>query len=264
MAEILEPQDSPNEETDTPITDTLEHEETQNEAPEEEKADDIPEKYRGKSPAELARMHQEAEQLIGKQSAEVGEYRKLFDEHVKGQLSQTSQQPPEPEEVDFFEDPDAAVSRAIEKHPAVQRATQTAEEYRKQSATQKLQQKHPDAAKVLQDQKFYEWVNSTPVRKQMFDAANQTYNPDLADELLTLYKERVGAAHQVAQADQADRQRQVSKASTGNTGGSSSQQGSGKRIYRRTDIIKLMKQDPDRYEALSSEIMKAYQEGRVR
>ena len=39
---------------------------------------------------------------------------------------------------------------------------------------------------------------------------------------------------------------------------------SGKRVYRRADLIRLKMTDPDRYEALSGEIMQAYQDGRVR
>ena len=37
--------------------------------------DDIPDKYKGKSTAEIVRMHQEAEKLLGRQSSEVGELR---------------------------------------------------------------------------------------------------------------------------------------------------------------------------------------------
>ena len=36
------------------------------------------------------------------------------------------------------------------------------------------------------------------------------------------------------------------------------------KVYRRADIIKLMKNDPDRYQALADEIMAAYAEGRVK
>jgi len=36
-----------------------------------------------------------------------------------------------------------------------------------------------------------------------------------------------------------------------------------KKKYRRSDIIKLMQTDPDKYDSLSDEIMQAYQEGRV-
>jgi hypothetical protein len=39
---------------------------------------------------------------------------------------------------------------------------------------------------------------------------------------------------------------------------------SSKRVYRRADLIRLKMQDPNRYEALSDEIMQAYQEGRVK
>ena len=45
---------------------------------------------------------------------------------------------------------------------------------------------------------------------------------------------------------------------TGGTGESS------KRVYRRADLIRLRMSDPERYEALEPEIMKAYADGRVR
>jgi hypothetical protein len=115
---------------------------------------------------------------------------------------------------------------------------------------------------VLSDPKFAEWVKASEVRTAMFVEADQKYNHALADELLTLYKERVGSAQQAAQVEQQSRKQQVKAASTGSTASSSG--GTGKRIYRRADIIKLMKNDPDRYEALSGEIMQAYAEGRVR
>ena len=44
--------------------------------------DDVPEKYKGKSTAEIVRMHQEAEKLLGKQSGEVGELRSVVDSYT--------------------------------------------------------------------------------------------------------------------------------------------------------------------------------------
>lgn len=41
--------------------------------------DDVPERYRGKSPADIAKMHQEAEKMIGRQSSEIGKLRRLAD-----------------------------------------------------------------------------------------------------------------------------------------------------------------------------------------
>ena len=48
---------------------------------------EVPEKYQGKSTAEIVRMHQEAEKLLGKQSSEVGELRKVVDDYIQTQLS---------------------------------------------------------------------------------------------------------------------------------------------------------------------------------
>lgn len=246
-----------------PVTDSLEEfAAPTDEQPQTE--EDIPDKYRGKSLKEIAAMHQEAEKLIGKQGSEVGELRKIVDSYITAQIQSNpaQAQPPEEEEVDFFEDPDKAVARAIEKHPVVQQANQATHEYQQQTAMSRLQQKHPDMRTVLEDPKFAEWVGASQVRQAMFVEADQRYNTELADELISLYKERAGVAKQAQEVEQVARKQTVKAASTGST--TSAPAGTGKRIYRRADIIKLMKNDPDRYDALSNEIMKAYQEGRVR
>ena len=54
----------------------------------------------------------------------------------------------------------------------------------------------------------------------------------------------------------------MKSANTGNARGSA--EGSRKKVYRRADIIKLIKTDPERYQSLSDEILKAYAEGRVK
>ena len=52
------------------------------------------------------------------------------------------------------------------------------------------------------------------------------------------------------------------KASTGGAKGSS--ETPSKKIYRRADIIELMKTDPRRYQSMEPEIRRAYAEKRVR
>ena len=84
--------------------------------------EEIPEKYKGKSTADIVRMHQEAEKLLGRQSSEVGELRSVVDSYIQTQLdaNDTPATPQEPEEeVDFFSDPDKAVARAIANHPSI-------------------------------------------------------------------------------------------------------------------------------------------------
>jgi len=224
----------------------------------------LPEKYQGKSLEEVVQMHQEAEKLLGRQSSEVGELRKVVDDYISTQTQQAPQQQHvEPEDdIDYFTDPQAAVNRAIENHPKIREAEQYTEQYKKQSSLATLQAKHPDMQKILGDPKFAEWIKASKIRTQLFVAADQQYDADAADELFTLWKERKTVAQQTANVEKQARKQTLKAANTGNARGSSA--GARKKVYRRSDIIKLMKTDPERYQALSNEILQAYAEGRVK
>ena len=236
--------------------------EEQTEQPQEQST--LPEKYQGKSMEEVVQMHQEAEKLLGRQSGEVGELRKVVDDYISNQtIAQAPQQTVEPEDdIDYFTDPQGAVNRAIENHPKIREAEQYTTQYKKQSSLASLQAKHPDMQNILSDPKFAEWIKASKIRTQLFVAADQQYDADSADELFTLWKERKVVAQQTADVEKQARKQTLKAASTGNARGSS--QGTRKKVYRRADIIKLMRTDPDRYTALADEIMAAYAEGRVK
>lgn len=241
-------------------------EETPQAEAQEEQVDELPEKYRGKTAAEIARMHQEAEKLIGRQAQEVHEVRSLADQLLKQQLSQKqsvelSQPKNELSEDEFFADPKTAVTRAVDQHPAVLEAKQAALELKKMKTSQMLQAKHPDFAAVVADPGFQEWVKASPLRVQMFQRADVEYDFNSADELLGTYKELRAvrtAAVQTSTKQATDAALKAATVSTGGTGESS------KKIYRRQDLIKLSMTDPDRYMALQDEIMQAYAEHRVK
>jgi hypothetical protein len=228
---------------------------------------DLPDKYRGKSIKEVVEMHQSAESLIGKHSAEVGELRQFVDGYIKGKLNDSPEAVTETsnDEVDFFEDPDAAVNRAIDRHPAVQEAKKQAQQYKNETALSSLQAKHTDLAEIISDPTFATWVNSSKVRQELYQRADKGYDTDSADELISNFKVQRSVAVQTVAADKQSRQSQVRAASTGSARGSAPQNmGVSGKTYRRQDLIKLMVQDPARYESLSDEILKAYSEGRVR
>jgi len=234
------------------------------EVAQEEPQQDIPEKYQGKSMQDVVKMHQEAEKLLGKQSSEVGELRKVVDDFISAQLAtqQAPEQQQEEDDTDFFTDPKQAVARAIENHPKIREAEQYTTQYKKQTALSALQSKHPDMQQILNDSKFAEWVKASKIRSQLFVQADQGYDYDAADELFSLWKERAGVAKQTVAVEQQARKQQLKAANTGTARGST--EGSRKKVYRRADIIKLMRDDPERYQALANEIMQAYSEGRVR
>lgn len=226
--------------------------------------EELPDKYKGKSTAEIVRMHQEAEKLLGRQSSEVGELRKVVDDYIQTQLSTTNapKKKDEEEQIDFFSDPERAVDKAISNHPKIQEAEKASIEYQQKTAMSVLEGKHPDMKEILSDAKFVDWIKASKIRTQLFAQADREYDYEAADELFSTWKERQQIVSQTASSEKQQRKDALKAASTGNARGSGEKPS--KKIYRRSDIIKLMKDDPERYLALSDEIMQAYQERRVR
>ena len=227
----------------------------------------VPDKYKNKSVEDIIKMHQEAEKLIGRQAHEVSEVRKLADELLKRQLNPTKE--PEIEqnapEVDFFENPQVAVRKAIESDPAVQEARQAALELKRMKTAQQLAAKHPDFGEIAQDAGFQDWVKGSKVRLNLYAKADAEFDFEAADELLSTYKElrQVKTTKESSAVQEAGKQQkaQAMKAAGVDVGGSGEVT---KKIYRRADLIRLKMTDPARYEALQPEIVAAYSEGRVK
>jgi hypothetical protein len=233
-----------------------------------EPVEELPEKYKGKSAMDIAKMHQEAEKLIGRQANEVHEVRSLADQLLKQQLSnnQSKATPIEESlEEDFFADPARAVNRQVEKHPAVLEAQRFAAEMRQAQTAQKLAERHPGYRELATSEPFVEWIKASPVRIDLYTKAETELDYNSADELLSTYKElrQVRQAAQTQQLDNAEvkAQAQAMKAATVDVGGSGE---TSRKVYRRADLIKLRMTDPDRYMALQDEIMSAYAQGRVK
>jgi hypothetical protein len=221
---------------------------------------DIPEEYRGKTIAEVAKMHQEAVSKIGQQGNEVGELRKIVDGYI---LNQSETKAPEPaEEVDFFADPDKAVESKIANHPAIREAQETTTRLRQDKAKQDLINKHPDAQDIIQSSEFINWVKGSNIRMELLARADQQYDTSAADELFSNWKQIKQMSQSAVQDEKDARKDAVKRASTGGAKGST--ESAPKKIYRRADIIELMKTDPKRYQSMEPEIRRAYAEKRVR
>lgn len=220
---------------------------------------ELPEKYRGKSAADIAKMHQEAEKLLARQGAEVGEVRKLADELIRSQLHKTPEAE-KPKEIDFFENPQEAIRQAVETNPRVLAAEQYAIQARQAQAKQILVTKHPDFGQVVSDPEFADWVRSSKIRTQLFQQA-EAYDVDAADELLGTYKALKGAKQkQVVEVDTKARDQSLRAAAVETSGSGESS----KKVYRRADLIRLKMRDPAKYDTMQDEIDAAYREGRIR
>ena len=234
--------------------------EEQIEQAEQQAKPELPEKYRGKSVDDVIRMHQEAEKLMSRQAQEVGEVRKLADELIKSQLK-PKPEPEVAEEIDFFENPQEAVRRAVESNPKVLAAEQYAITVQRQQAQQTMIQKHPDAPTIVNDPEFQNWVKSSKVRERLFQQADAEYDFDAADELLSTFKELRQVKVKRDDSANDESRKQALKSASVDTGGSGE---STKKIYRRADLIRLKMSNPSKYEAMQDSIMAAYAEDRVR
>jgi hypothetical protein len=226
---------------------------------------EVPEKFKGKSMSEIVDSYSNLEKELGRKGQEIGELRKLTDGILQQQLT------PKPsgttdeyvEEVDFFDDPDLAVNKAIENHPKFREFEEQQKIQQAKATTQQLEAKHPDYKEIITDSKFQEWVKDSPIRTQLYVNANN-YDMNSATELLGNWKERSLISNTAeAEAGKTAKRDQALKAGTG-VKRTSSESTAGKKIYRRADLIRLRTNDPDRYVALEGEILQAYADGRVK
>jgi len=257
--------------------------------------DEIPEALRGKTVAELAKMYREAQTVIGRQGQEVGQLRALSDRIIKAQLNEkaaavaaakAAAPAVEKTDVDFFADPKASVADAIANHPLIKKIETTlgvAERdravARAQASTARFNELHPDAADVIRDEEFQKWVGASTVRQALFRSAHNRFALEAGVELFSTWKELKGARTSQATEDAATvaaaagaageaadtkRKAELAAAKVPSGGGRAGPNKAGAKIYRRADLMELRINDPDRYEALSGEIDKAYREGRVK
>lgn len=224
--------------------------------------DDVPEKYRGKSLKDIVSMHQEAEKLIGRQGSEVGELRKVVDDFIKTQTAKESktQEATEDDDSKYFTQPKEAVKQAIDNHPAIKEAQQAALLMKREQTLSQLKSEFPNVGEIVATPEFADWIKSSKVRTELFARAETQFDYDSAKELLSTWNEKQNITKKVAETSKVDRDQQLKAADIGSQGATESV---AKKKYRRSDIIKLMQTDPDKYDAMSQEIMAAYREGRV-
>jgi hypothetical protein len=222
----------------------------------------VPEKFRGKRMEDVVRSYEELEKQFGKQGQELGELRKITDEFIKRQLTNS---PPQEDtyrtqEFDLDEnDPTVStVDRIIEKKlgPVLKELHET----KKEKMTAKLKELHPDFVDIVTDTNFVDWVKASPIRTELYIQADTGYDPDAANELFSVWKERKGIKNTPTASTKVDetalRNATMETGSATDTGG--------EKVYRRADIVNLMRTNPARYQQLESEIRRAYSEGRVR
>jgi hypothetical protein len=226
---------------------------------EAESEDDLPEKYRGKSIKDIVEMHQNLERAYGRHNNELGELRQLTDQILKQQLEGTSTEAkPELTPDDLLENPQAAIERALSENPDIKQLKAGLEARARAEQKAAFDRSHPNAAQVISDPRFAEWIKASPMRTQLFQQADREYNYELASELLNTYAEIHGVKGEEHSSEVKNAVKNAQR-NAGRVGAASKKQ-----FFKRADLMRLRAEDPERYEKLQPQILAAYQEGRVK
>lgn len=227
---------------------------------------DIPEKFRGKGLKDIIKSYTSLEQEFGRKSNEVGELRRLADEIIKQNLELNTGGIPAKKKLevdDLLEDPEKAISSAVENNPRLKQLEERLINEERAKAKQAFENKHPDWVDVVNNPQFQSWVTSSPMRTKIFQEANASYDYQAGAELLDLYKEIYSTKIAEAKGEQKAAREKALKAATvekGSTGQSS------KKIFKRDELMNMIKYNREKYNdpAFQAELVKAYAEGRVR
>lgn len=258
---IVEPTELLDEEFDTLEDDLdLNAPEPQVEQEDQSEANNIPEKFKGKSSEEIAEAYLNLEKEYGRRSQEIGELRQLTDNFIQQELVKKPNVEEDPiNEEDFLVDPAAAVGKAVKSDPVVKELQEQVANFQRENALANFTNKHPEWQQTSGSDDFINWVQSSPYRQGLYQKAN-SYDLQAADELFSIYKD-VSSVPKAEPVKDTKRETALKKA-TSEKGGSGG--GKSKKVYRRADLIRLRNEDFSKYEAMESEIMAAYSEGRVK
>jgi hypothetical protein len=235
----------------------------------EEPSFEIPEKFTGKSMEDVIKSYVHLEKEFGNKNNEVGELRKLTDQILKNQVESQAPQYGDRDSYvnndldfdDFVTDPRSAVDRALQTNPRIQKLEEELRNREIEVSRNALKARHQDVDDIVQSSNFQSWVNEQQGRQRMLQEAHQNLDTGLAADLLDMYKATRRAATDQAIEERDERAKGDLRKATVETG---SAPANTKKIYRRAELIQLKIRDPERYNAMSSEIHKAYAEGRVK
>ena len=211
------------------------------------------------------------EQDRGRLANEVGESRALMDRVIKLEEDRHATAQPQEEEfsldpTDLLSDPVAALDTYFSKREQKLRNEYDSriQQLEGSLSHQSLSQKHQDADQLVNDPQFLAFVQESPTRTLVAQAAVQNGDVNALDALLTEYKSGNRQPAQEA-TDPGATGREAARAASLESSATSGGTSDGK-IYSRAALIRMKIEDPEAYSdpAFQDAIKQAYIEKRVR
>jgi hypothetical protein len=245
-------------------------------APTQDKTDfTLPEKYVGKSAEEIAKMHMNAEQELGRVRNEVGTYRGLVNDLTSVQRQPAASQTVEPEKIDVSGDEiltnpagaiDKVVTQRLAERDAKDNEVAATTQFELEGAA--LMNAYPDLDTIVASTEFQAFASRTPSRQNDFVTAAQGQGIEqvrAARRLLEDFKDFRDASTANAGPSEAQTQTPVQQAAAVATeGASASGAVSPKELIYEADVINLIHTNSAKYRSPSfqAELMAAIKEGR--
>lgn len=162
----------------------------------------------GATPVDWEERYRNLEKLNSQQAQLVGEYRQIIDSYITNPTPVRDEPVQESGPItadDLYANPDEAVRRAVDSHPAIQEARQIKAMYEAQqrdTAVAAFHKRHPDYQEIAATPEFATWVRGNPTRVALAQSANG-YDMNSADALFSLYKAEKGISQMTREASEA-------------------------------------------------------------
>lgn len=202
----------------------------------------LPDKFRGKTAEQIAEAYENLEQALGRKNNEVGQLRAMVDqlvplEHAEKQNKVQAREPVKAD--DLFEDTAGTINRVVEENPVIQRTVQRAEELERSMQMNEFTTRHPTYSKDLANPEFISWIQKSPTRQHLAQAADQ-YNFAAAEELWALWGEYESIRGEATTRQKAEKQLEKDQQeAAGTLEGGTGNTTETKKTFSRSEIVDL-------------------------
>jgi hypothetical protein len=141
------------------------------------------------------KRYKDLEVEYSRQGQQVGDYRQLVDSYINSTPdgSEAITESPEVSPItpdDIYDNPDQAINKAIDQHPAIKRAKeleQELEQTRRDAVMGEFNVKHPSFQETVKSDEFANWIREDESRFELLKRAD-TFDMISADALFSLYE----------------------------------------------------------------------------
>jgi hypothetical protein len=236
-----------------------------------QEAGNIPERFKGKTPEEIAQSYVELEKLNSRQAQDLGRMRKTVDELLELELRRPADTQDAPrakpvEAEDLYANPDETIKSVVnrEVRPHVEKLEQELMQERIGRARAEFAQDYPEWEKDVHDPAFVNWIQERPYRVRLARAGDAG-DFDAARDLWASYYEHRDLAKR--EQSKAERKQKVKEATLETSGASApevTETFSRAALMEKRLLAKRGNRDADFWLRSNAErIAIAYEEGRI-